>query len=670
MTPSISGRTESVRQTLPFPQAVPVRDAPAEEGVRQTLPFAKEADADRAQKPEWAEPEESFADNRASRAARPPERVAARQADEWTARRAESGTDAEPLATALSERFASLRQVKETAVATVFRGEEIASGRRVVIEVLSEAAASNSEQVELFYLEAEAAARLQHPRIVAAQAAEPFANTHLRVSEDAPGAETLRELLARRGWLEPTRAVRVIAQTAEALDYAHRIGVLHLNLQPENILIASGPVSGLDSSGEAIVRGFGIAADGHLDWARRGRAARCAPSYLSPEQAGGGAGDRSSDLYALGVLLYEALTDRVPFDSNDLDYLRHRHKIQSPQPPHNFNPDIPTELSNLAMALLARNPEARLLLFGDAAHFGATLRQACALDAAQTRDSARATNPMPLGEIVGELMASFGASDQALVATDPLAANARHWSRLWLRHWSRHWPWLTLLALALLCLAWLASASPGSLPRKDNRAEQAPSNPPPAAELIVRPGSAGSLTGAGEVDQTANATQQKREQNNHTSDPSNPPQSQPAASAPRAGIDNQSANAPPSVRPGEVAGAGSGLSARTGEASRPATPGSTPNEEPAAEADGFSYRTPVKRARPVYPAAARGAAGTVAVEVTIDEKGKVSQARAVSGPKRLRRAAEEAARRWRFAPGASKQTNSLILFNFQTTKKR
>lgn len=108
----------------------------------------------------------------------------------------------------------------------IFRpAEDVEAANPVVVELLSQSAAQDPEQVKLFYLEAEAAARLQHPQIARACAAEPFALTHQRCGSLQPGlpaAETLRELLSRGGWFEPQRAVRVIAQVAGALAYVHQ----------------------------------------------------------------------------------------------------------------------------------------------------------------------------------------------------------------------------------------------------------------------------------------------------------------------------------------------------------------------------------------------------------------------------------------------------------------
>jgi serine/threonine-protein kinase len=464
--------------------------------------------------------------------------------------------DTEPILTALSDRFTALRKVRESGGITLFRAEGPQNGRQVLLEVLSESDASDYERVKLFYLEAEAAARLRHPYIVKAHLAEPLAGTHLRVCEYLPEAETLRELLSRRGWIEPARAARVIAQVAGALDYAHCAGVLHLNLQPENIL--------LDLSGEAFLIGFGIGADESLEWPRRARAARCAPPYLSPEQVNGKAGDRASDLYLLGVVLYESLTDRVPFDSNDLAYLRRRHRFQSPQPPHNFRPEIPLEMSNLVMALLSRNPEARSLFFGHAEHFTEALKAACETRITRNRTLARGTNPMPLYEIAGELIAQTAQS-----AAHPAAAPSSLWRVLAnALPWSRHLYWLTLLVVALLPLTWFILPSPQPTARHGNRMEQiawtapqTPSGNQPIAELTVEPGSAARLGEARDKDGAGQAVEQGG---------GNP-----------AEADNQVppvAGAPPATRPRTVAEPRGDLSSGAAEAGEqiPAPPPSRP----------------------------------------------------------------------------------------------
>jgi serine/threonine-protein kinase len=166
----------------------------------------------------------------------------------------------------------------------------------------------------------------------------------------------LRDLLNRNGWLDLHRAVEIADQVASALDYAHKLGVLHLRLQPESILV--------EPDGWASVTDFGIESAGEYLMARQQRSRLSRPPYASYEQVTGAAIERRADLYALGVMLYEMLTDRVPFDSDDSDYIKDRQMSYEPAPPHLILTDVPEQISNIVMRLLERSPERR---FKDAA---------------------------------------------------------------------------------------------------------------------------------------------------------------------------------------------------------------------------------------------------------------------------------------------------------------
>lgn len=286
--------------------------------------------------------------------------------------------------------FNWIRKVSQVGDVAVFRAEEAGTGNLVTVELLSESAARDPEQVKLFYLEADAAARLQHPQIARFHTANRFALTHQRRISHLPGGETLRDLLSHCGWFDAKRALRVIAQVADTLAYAHQTGVLHLNLQPEHIW--------LDTADRVFITGFGIADDEQSEWARRLRTGRCMSPYLSPEQLNGQAGDRASDIFAIGVIFYELLTDRVPFDSIDLDHLRRQHKIKTPRPPRDFNHNLPPEFSEAVMELLNRDPEARVRSFRSADIFRVLLDSDRASELVQAASAPMTIDPMPLSE--------------------------------------------------------------------------------------------------------------------------------------------------------------------------------------------------------------------------------------------------------------------------------
>jgi serine/threonine protein kinase len=222
----------------------------------------------------------------------------------------------------------------------------------VVLRVLCEHLARDTRQIELFYLEAEAAAKLNHKNIVRASRAICTDGIHLMAIEHKPAMESLYELLSRRGWLDPSLAVRITCQVAAAIDYAHGLDVLHLNLQPQSIL--------LDSVGNVLVTDFGIHRRDDLDWARSERSSRILPYYVSPEQAKGERVGQSSDIYSLGVLLFEMLTDRLPFNAESQEAIKRKHIMQAPLQPQLFRSSISRPLSEITIKLLEKKPGGRI----------------------------------------------------------------------------------------------------------------------------------------------------------------------------------------------------------------------------------------------------------------------------------------------------------------------
>jgi len=271
----------------------------------------------------------------------------------------------ERVARALGERFSVLRLLRADSFAEVYLARDTAHGGLVEIRTLAAGAGRDFRQRELFYLEAYAASLLSHMNIAGAGRPEEMNAIHFYATEHREGAETLRDLLARNGWLDAHAAAAIADQVASALDAAHQAGVLHLGLQPESILV--------EPDGWAVVSDFGIESSTDLAWARSERACRTGASYLSPEQAAGGDADHRSDLYSLGAVLYEMLTDRVPFDSDDDGYIRDRQAHYMPAPPHLIFMEVPKQVSDVVMRLLDKDPAGR---FGSAAALQAALDRA------------------------------------------------------------------------------------------------------------------------------------------------------------------------------------------------------------------------------------------------------------------------------------------------------
>jgi serine/threonine-protein kinase len=256
------------------------------------------------------------------------------------------------IAATLAGAYTVLKQLPGTEAAEYYLARPTVNGDVPVrIKVLAPRAACDFRKRELFRLECGAASRLDHRSIARSSKAFEVGGIHLCTMEYRPWGETLRDLLQREGWLSVERAARIINQVASALDYAHRSGVVHLRLTPENILI--------EPNGKVLVADFGIGVDKEMAWAHHERSRNLAAPYRSIEQAGGASLDHRSDLYSLGVLLYEMLTDRVPFDSYCAKQLARRRATQMPLPPRVLSAGVPNRMSEIAMRLLEREPGKR-----------------------------------------------------------------------------------------------------------------------------------------------------------------------------------------------------------------------------------------------------------------------------------------------------------------------
>jgi serine/threonine protein kinase len=259
--------------------------------------------------------------------------------------------DIERIAYALSYKFDVLKSLRADQDCEYYLAREVVRGNVTGLKVLSTRAARDLQKRELFYLEAHAASALSHFNIAASGKPEEIEGVHFAVFEHKQEASTLRDLLDHSGWLDLPKAVEICDQIASALDYAHSVGVLHLNLQPEKVMV--------ERDGWVSVTGFGLRAGANTAWAHRERSRQAAAPYLSAEAAMGANVDHRSDLYSLGAILYELLTDRVPFDSDDAGYVRQRQATYAPAPPHLISTSVPEQVSKVVMRLLEKDPDKR-----------------------------------------------------------------------------------------------------------------------------------------------------------------------------------------------------------------------------------------------------------------------------------------------------------------------
>ncbi len=241
-------------------------------------------------------------------------------------------------------RYAVLQRIGSGGMADVWLADDTHLQRRVALKVLHARFAQDGEFVERFRREAEAAAALQHPNVVAVFDRGDVDGTYYIAMQYLEG-RTLKQLID--AGLTPEQAVGLIRQVLEGARFAHRHGVVHRDLKPQNVIV--------DADGKATVTDFGIARAGVSEITQAG-SVMGTPHYLSPEQAQGFDVTAVSDLYSIGVMLYEALTGRVPFEADSAVAVAMKQVSQAPQRPSSINPQISPALDAVVMRALEKEP--------------------------------------------------------------------------------------------------------------------------------------------------------------------------------------------------------------------------------------------------------------------------------------------------------------------------
>lgn len=255
-----------------------------------------------------------------------------------------------------------LAEIGRGGMGTVYKAHDTVLDRVVAIKVLAPHLAGNEEFVQRFLHEARSAGRLDHPHIVTIHDVAQVAGYSFIVMKYLEG-RSLAEILRREGPLAPERTVRILAQIAEALDYAHARGLVHRDVKPGNILV--------DTQDQATLTDFGIARGGEGTRLTQAGMVIGTPAYMAPEQVKGTPVGPPTDVYALGVVAYEMLGGRPPFEG-DTSRVLFAHVYEAPPPLPQLNPKIPPALGAVVQQALAKEPGER---FGSAGAFVAALRQ-------------------------------------------------------------------------------------------------------------------------------------------------------------------------------------------------------------------------------------------------------------------------------------------------------
>src|SRR6516225_2305169 len=251
--------------------------------------------------------------------------------------------------TMIDGRYKVVSRLGSGGMADVYLAEHEHLGRKVALKLLHRRFAEDPGFVERFRREAQAAAGLQHPNVVSVYDRGAFDGTYYIAMEYLPG-RSLKQLIRDEAPLDPVRSIDITIQILKAARFAHRRGVIHRDLKPQNVMIGE--------SDQAKVTDFGIARAGASDMTETGSILGTA-QYLSPEQAQGHAVSASSDLYSIAVVLYEMLTGHVPFDAESAVTIALKHVSEMPTQPTRFNAAIPSELEQVVMWALNKNPADR-----------------------------------------------------------------------------------------------------------------------------------------------------------------------------------------------------------------------------------------------------------------------------------------------------------------------
>lgn len=248
-------------------------------------------------------------------------------------------------------------------MAVVFKAHDLTLDRDVAIKVLRQKYSIDPAFREHFQQEAKAAANLSHPNIVTVYDFGIDAERLFIIMEYVPGSD-IKQLNAQKGIFELSATLSLMEQACAGVGYAHRAGLVHCDIKPQNLLVTP--------EGMLKIVDFGIArALATIQPGEKADIVWGSPSYFSPEQASGLAPSPASDVYSLGVIMYEMLTGELPFSAPTPTELARKHRQDLPPSPRGVNPDIPLEIEQILLKTLAKEPAAR---YRTADQFGRVLK--------------------------------------------------------------------------------------------------------------------------------------------------------------------------------------------------------------------------------------------------------------------------------------------------------
>ena len=250
----------------------------------------------------------------------------------------------------LAERYRLTEQIGMGGMAIVYKAVDMRTGHNVAIKVLRPEYNKDMEFVSRFQREAEAASKMTHHNIVNLLDVGMDGENRYLVMEYVEG-KTLKEVIQERGKLSGPLASQIAIRILSALEHAHRNGIIHRDIKPQNILV--------HADGHVKVADFGIARIANSSTLSKGDNVMGSVHYFSPEQARGEAANVTSDIYSVGVVLYEMLTGRVPFDGDSPVAVAMQHLHNQPAPINELAPDVPPTVIRVCMKAMAKDPALR-----------------------------------------------------------------------------------------------------------------------------------------------------------------------------------------------------------------------------------------------------------------------------------------------------------------------
>jgi serine/threonine protein kinase len=251
----------------------------------------------------------------------------------------------------LNNRYQLIEQIGAGGMAVIYKAQDLELARLVAVKVLRPSLISDPEFLMRFRREARAAANLSHPNIVTVHDVGQDGRTHYMVMEYAPGQD-LKKLIQARGPLDVDTALAITIEICKGVGYAHRAGLVHCDIKPQNVLITNDK--------RVKVTDFGIARALSAEQTQEaGNVVWGSPHYFSPEQAAGEPPTPASDVYSIGIMLFELLTARLPFSGKDYRELALAHLRQPPPSIRDVDPSLPSELDGIIRKVLSKEPSAR-----------------------------------------------------------------------------------------------------------------------------------------------------------------------------------------------------------------------------------------------------------------------------------------------------------------------